>query len=254
MANDDMSKTQYLELAERMVRSLQDGKHDEFETVVEELTDLRETTLFQEVGRLTRELHEALKSFKLDSRLTDIAATEIPDARDRLNYVLTMTDQAAHRTLNAVEASANLTEEFTGKSGHLLEQWQRFRKRELSADQFRQLSRELEDFLALVQDNGTQLQANLSDALMAQDFQDLTGQVIRRVITLVQEVEDGLVDLMRLSRPGGLAEKTAESAEAADKKARDDAKGTGPAIPGQDNEDVVQGQDDVDDLLSSLGF
>lgn len=254
MANDETSKNQYLELAERMVRSLQREQHAEFEQIVEELTDLRETTLFQEVGRLTRELHEALKSFKVDSRLTDIAATEIPDARDRLNYVLTMTDQAAHRTLNAVEASASLTEEFTGKSGYLLEQWQRFRQRELSADQFRQLSRELEDFLGLVQENGTKLQANLSDALMAQDFQDLTGQVIRRVITLVQEVEDGLVDLMRLSRPGASAERTEDSAKAADKKAMDDAKGTGPAIPGQDNEDVVQGQDDVDDLLSSLGF
>lgn len=252
MGSEETTKQRYLALAENLVHSIRNDDDSQFETLVEDLTNLRETALFQEVGRLTRELHEALKSFKVDSRLNDIAANEIPDARDRLNYVLTMTDQAAHRTLNAVEASASLTEEITGNSRDLLERWRRFRRRELSVDEFRELTRELETFLVHIDENGAKIQSNLSDALMAQDFQDLTGQVIRRVIALVQEVEHGLVDLMRLSKR--TAGTTEESKEAADKKASDDARGNGPAIPGQDDGDVLQGQDDVDDLLSSLGF
>lgn len=241
-------KREYLDLARRLVAQIEGGDEGAADHTIEELTHIRETALFRELGSLTRELHEALKSFKVDTRLSDIAANDIPDARERLNHVIDMTEQSAHRTLTAIETSLPLVDEIGARSRHLNEQWQRFRNRDLSADEFRRLSQEVEAFLQLADGHGSTLQRSLSDALMAQDYQDLTGQIIRRVINLVQEVEDGLVELVRISG-ARMSEETPTAAGAED----DLRRGRGPAVPGQDV-DVVSGQDEVDDLLSSLGF
>ena len=242
---------QFVDPAERLLDHIKAGQLDEAGRMLDDMTKLRETQLFKELGTLTRELHEAIKSFRLDTRLSDIASTEMPDAQERLNYVITMTDQAAHRTLNAIEDSLPVVSEMASGSKTLLDQWQRFRRRELSAEEFRQLSRDVETFLGAADEQTQKLQGNLNDALMAQDYQDLTGQIIRRVINLVQEVEHSLVDLIAISgtRMGD------ESRKAADTE--DENKGSqleGPQIPGKETDDVVRGQDDVDDLLSSLGF
>ena len=238
-----------LTLARRLVDSLEAGDHAGAQAIIDEITAIRETELFRELGNLTRELHEALKSFHLDPRLGDIALTEIPDARTRLNHVIDMTEQAAHRTLTAIETSLPLVDEISRRSRELGVEWGRFRRRELSAEQFRALSRRIGDHLDLVAGHGSALQEALSDALMAQGYQDLTGQIIRRVISLVQEVEKGLVELMRVSG----RRMAADSPAPADSGESDGRRVQGPAIEGHD-QGVVHGQDEVDDLLSSLGF
>lgn len=242
-------RTEYLTLARELIERLESGDETAADETIDRLTRLRETELFRELGVLTRSLHEALKSFKVDTRLSDIAANEIPDARQRLNHVIDMTEQAADRTLTAIESALPLAEE-VGTHGHQLgERWRRFRARDMGVEEFRDLSRDLEAFLALAERHGSALQSSLSDALMAQDYQDLTGQIIRRVINLVQELEDSLVDLVRISG----ARMAEEKPVAADNPDESGTRGFGPAVPGQD-EDVVSGQDEVDDLLSSLGF
>ncbi len=241
---------EYLALARKLIEQIGAGEDEAAAVTIDEFTRLRELELFRELGALTRDLHEALKSFRVDTRIGEIAGTEIPDARERLNHVITLTDQAAHRTLTAIEASLPLVGEIGGTARDLRERWQRFRQRDLSVEEFRLLSQEMDSFLDVVDRHGTSVQASLTDALMAQDYQDLTGQIIRRVIGLVQEVEDSLVELVRISG-ARIAE---ENRPAADKKSKEDApKGHGPAVPGQDT-GVVSGQDEVDDLLSSLGF
>ncbi|MCS4502778.1 Protein phosphatase CheZ [wastewater metagenome] len=249
--SDSQRSQEYLALARTLIERVEAGDDPGMQETVDELTRLRESELFQEIGQLTRELHEALKSFRVDSRLTDIAASEIPDARERLNHVIEVTSRAAHRTLEAVETSLPLADEVAARAGTLHERWQQFRRRELSADDFRGLSHDIEAFLAAAADNGKTLHNALSEALMAQDYQDITGQIIRRVITLVQEVEDGLVELVRISG-ARIAEEKPRAADKADERAEQQL--SGPAVPGQDDDDVVSGQDDVDDLLSSLGF
>ncbi|KAB7627163.1 protein phosphatase CheZ [Alkalilimnicola sp. S0819] len=243
---------EYLELARGLIAALEAGEMKDAEGIVDELTQLRETELYKELGMLTRELHESIKSFREDTRLSSMVSSEIPDARDRLNHVITMTDQAAHRTLTAIEESMPLVDEISGKSRELNEQWSRFRRRELSVDEFRELSRELEEYLGFVDAKSGALNSSLTEALMAQDYQDLTGQIIRRVINLVQEMESKLVQLVALA---GKPERAgaSEKPKAADTQ-EDRIKAEGPAIPGKDDVGVVQGQDEVDDLLSSLGF
>lgn len=237
--------------ARLLVQQIEDGKDVEAKQTLEDLAKMREADLFQELGKLTRELHDTLNNFRLDSRITDLAEQDIPDAKERLNYVISMTEQAANKTLNAVEDSLPVSESLQKRSTELHAQWERFRKRDMSADEFRDLSRELDAFFPQVRDNAQTLQRNLSDVLMAQDFQDLTGQIIRRVINLVQDVEQSLVDLIRIS--GRAMMPPAKKADIEPKN----IKAEGPMVPGLDDseaESVLQGQDDVDELLSSLGF
>lgn len=236
--------------ARLLVQQIENGEDVEATQTLEGLAKMRETDLFQELGKLTRELHDTLNNFRLDSRISELAEQEIPDAKERLNYVISMTEQAANKTLNAVEESLPVSESLQQRSAELHEQWDRFRKRDMSAEEFRDLSRELDEFFPQIRDKAQILQSNLSDVLMAQDFQDLTGQIIRRVITLVQDVEQGLVHLIRIS---GRAAVAATPAATPTKN----IKAEGPVVPGVDDiqeEAVLQGQDDVDDLLSSLGF
>ncbi len=172
----------------------------------------------------------------------------MPDAAERLRYVISTTEKAANTTLGAVEESLPLAEKLRADSRHLSEQWEKFNSRQLTVDDFRALSTELSRFLALTQTNSEALHDKLSEVLLAQDYQDLTGQVIRKVITLVNDVEKKLVELLRVS---GYHSRPA--AQDAVEKGRDTAP-QGPVVPGVDQGDLVSGQDDVDDLLSSLGF
>jgi len=232
-----------LELAKELVKQLEAGQQVDAEHTIKKLAGPSENHLFQEVGRLTRELHDAINGFLLDSRITELTEHEIPDASERLSYVITMTEKAANTVLGAVEASLPLADELGSQSKVLATDWDRFKGRELGVEEFRILSQKIEAFLHIAGSHSEQLQGKLSEVLMAQDFQDLTGQVIRQVITLMHDVEDKLVRLVRIS--GGL-ESTSETKPSGGLE--------GPAIPGIDQGDQVNDQDDVDDLLSSLGF
>ena len=231
-----------LQQARALVIELEAGNETEASQILEGLTNRQGNELFLELGRLTRELHEAINDFVNDSRIADLAEREMPDASERLNYVISMTERSANTSLNAVEASLPLANELSCKADALFSDWTRFRERQLPIEEFRVLSHELGDFLQTVTGHAGQLHSKLSEVLMAQDFQDLTGQIIRQVIKLIHDVESKLVQLVRISG-SQLPEKKNEP-----------SKLEGPVIPGVDQGDVLGDQDDVDDLLSSLGF
>jgi chemotaxis protein CheZ len=241
---DTDSKQELLEKAKKLVASIEADDLEAADKTLEELSDFSDSTLFREVGRLTRELHEAINGFLLDAKIADIAQREIPDASERLSYVIEMTEKSANTTLNAVEAALPLSDELGSKAGELSDQWDKFKGRKLSVDDFRVLSDELSSFLDVAKGHSHELHKYLSDVLLAQDFQDLTGQIIRKVITLVTDIEDKLVQLVRISGsklPDTKYQSPSDELE-------------GPVVPGVEQGDVVKGQDDVDDLLSSLGF
>jgi len=242
---DDLKPMDQLQLARNLVASLESGAEHDASDIIDELAGSRDRLLFREVGRLTRELHTAINDFMLDSRIADLAQNEIPDAAERLRYVITMTEQAADTTLSAVEASLPLSEEISNDASRLAERWQKFNSRKLTVGDFRHLSEDLGTFLRATQDNSKRLHDQLSEVLMAQGFQDLTGQIIRRVIDLVSDLEDKLVQLVRIAGSAPQKEEEASGPDIAP---------AGPAVPGVDKGDLVSGQDDVDDLLSSLGF
>lgn len=253
MADVMESQELKLDLARQLVDYLESGNANEAGDIIARLAGFGDNQLFQEIGRLTRELHDAINGFVMDERLVDIAQTEIPNAAERLRYVISTTEEAANTTLEAVEDSLPLADSLRTDAQHLAGQWERFNSRQLSVDDFRELSAELSAFLTSTQANTEELHRKLSEVLLAQGYQDITGQVIRKVIDLVDDVEGKLVQLIRLSGQRYKSEQaTAEPATAVPAAAGIAA--SGPVVPGVDKGDIVNGQDDVDDLLSSLGF
>lgn len=245
MSNNAILNEDNLARAHDLRACMEAGDENGAKEVIDDLTNIRENALYQEVGKLTRELHDAISAFGMDDRITDITEHDIPDARQRLNFVITKTEDAADRTLTAVEESIPICENMENQATEILEGWRQFTQREMDAEGFRKLSKEIDDFLLTQSDGFSTIKGHLNDVLMAQDFQDLTGQIIKRVINLVAEVEGNLVNLIKIAglpeHNPNVQEKTAEELE-------------GPVVPGVDSGDTVSGQDEVDDLLSSLGF
>jgi chemotaxis protein CheZ len=207
-------------------------------------TPQRVPELMDELHDLTCNLRNALERFRFDARLNDLAEKEMPDARARLSHVLTLTNQAAHRTLDLVEQSGPLAERTAREAAELTGSWSRFRARQISPEEFRQLVTRMDEFLSVTRTDSDTVRANLAEVLLAQGYQDLTGQIIRSVITLVAEVEKTLAELTRLAR----GEQSLTAPAPADTR-------QGPAVPGVNPpESVVSDQQDVDALLSDLGM
>jgi chemotaxis protein CheZ len=178
--------------------------------------------------------------------LVDLAEKEVPDARMRLDHVLKLTDEAAHRTMDLVDQSGPLADRTAKGAAEILEMWKRFRARNIAVDEFRDMVTRMDTFLtAASKDMGT-VRGNLAEVLLTQGYQDLSGQIIRGVMKLVSELESALVELVRLSKKGTRSTKDA----AVDTASR----GFGPAVPGVEHGPAVSGQQDVDALLSGLGM
>lgn len=240
-----------LEQAKELVQLLEMGEQDIANQLVQQLGLPGSSELFAEVGKLTRQLHDSLKNFQIDPALSNILEEDIPDAKKRLNHVIDMTEQAANRTMDAVESCLPISDKITAELNLLLPQWQKLMGRKLALGEFKQLCHGIDGFLQETIANSSQLNALLTDVLMAQDYQDLTGQILRRVIELVREVEESLIGLLTAfgnANPQLLEQKPAKT------KVKATAVAEGPIIDAAERDDVVSGQDDVDDLLSSLGF
>ena len=218
---------------------------------LERLTQVRESERSRELLRLSSELRAALDRFALDPRVAVLAAHEVPGARQRLDHVLRLTDEAAHRTLELVEKSFPLAERVEQGARRIQPLWQAFRARTISVPEYRTLLDYLDDFLGSSCADAELVRGNLGGVLLAQGYQDISGQIIRGVMVLVDELETVLVELVRLGRQSSPAQDlpASNAAEAVKSSA-----GFGPVVPGIDHGSAVAGQQDVDSLLSGLGL
>lgn len=248
--------------ASTLLDKLEVGDFAGISSAIVDLNEARNSSLYREVGKLTRGLHEAIVNFELDARQvqggegSEDHASKMANAQDRLDYVIKLTQKSADKTMDMVEEGIPVAAQIGEKATALREDWGRLIRREMDPSEFRGLYHNIDKFLEYSVSSSTQLSEQLNAILLAQDFQDLTGQVIKKVITLVQEVEERLVDLMRMA---GHVEELAGIVGALDqdnanKPEKLDSAAEGPQINAQQRDDVVSGQDDVDDLLSSLGF
>ena len=206
--------------------------------------------MFHRVGQLTRTLHDALRELGYDRNLAS-AVQDLPDARDRLNYIATLTGQAAERVLGAVERGQAAQRGLTQDSAQLAARWEELYAGALSIEEFKALAGQTRGFLRALPQRTGDIDAQLHEIMMAQDFHDLTGQVIGRVVSLAQSLEAQLVALLLDARPESAAQGDARVAAA------QGGAGqwlTGPAINAAGRSDVVANQAQVDELLDSLGF
>jgi chemotaxis protein CheZ len=173
-----------------------------FRAELDALVQRREVELFGELRKLTADLQAALERFSIDSRIVDLAEKEVPNAKHRLDHVLKLTDEAAHKTMDLVEQSGPLAERTAQQAGDIVDSWRRFRRREIAVGEFQQLVVKLDAFLESARNDMEKVRGNLAEVVLAQGYQDLTGQIIRGVMRLVDELESALVELVRLSRTG----------------------------------------------------
>jgi chemotaxis protein CheZ len=232
---------QYGPLAEEFSAALAAGDAARIQEALDAIVQTRESSLFNELRKLTADLQETLKRF----RLSHIANKAMPDARERLDHAIKMTDKAAHRTMDLIEQSAPIADRACQAATALSELWRRFRAQEPGVPDLRAMIERTVEFLTHVQTDAGTVRNNLNEVVMAQGYQDLSGQIIRSVMQLVQPLENALVDLVRLSQ---LENKSGPTGETGIRKT------LGPAIPGLDKGNVVSGQQDVDSMLSKMGL
>jgi len=243
---ESMENTRLL-LAKNLVTALESNDETKADEILDQISGMRESMLFQEVGRLTRQLHDTMNSFALDSKMVELTSKDIPDAKERLHYVIAMTEQAANQTMEVIEHLTPISQELSDQANKLSNKWDRFLAKDMPFEEFKNMSQEITVHFTQTKERVASVQTGLTDILMAQGFQDITGQIIRRVIDLVQEMEHSMVELVRLS---------GEKMNAGATSVVTEPELPGPVVPGVDDKanDVATSQDDVDDLLSSLGF
>ncbi|MCP4596505.1 protein phosphatase CheZ [Neptuniibacter sp.] len=247
--------------AQELVSVLNEGDLSNAMEIIQELHEFRHQVFFSEVGHLTRGLHEAIKAFshelgnslQVDGEEKDDSDA---DAADRLNYVIEVTEKNAHETMDRVDKALSLVDKLDSQS-------ERFKDLLLLVGQLEKEHDTLNgvyDRTCAVKEESEQtievLRTELTDILVSQSYQDITGQLIRRVINLVTNVESHLVGLMEMAakveKLSGIdAQKSVSDAEQDNKK--NPIQAEGPQVK-KDSADVVSNQDEVDDLLSSLGF
>ena len=190
--------------------------------------------VFQQIGSITRLVHDTLAQLGVMPKL-QVATEGLPDARSRLSYIAAKTADAANKVLNSVDAAkadhAHIAEATRGVAARLL------------ADPVRAVaSGAVLNFVQDVEQRTAAIDGHLTDIMMAQDFHDLTGQVVAKVITLATDLEDSLVKLLVSIVPDQAREKVESPAL------------DGPVVNPEGRSDVVANQGEVDDLLASLGF
>ncbi|MHB1086076.1 MAG: protein phosphatase CheZ [Thiobacillus sp.] len=193
------------------------------------------------VGQITRTLHDSLRELGFDKVLEKVSM-DIPDVKDRLNYVVRMTEQAAQRVLNATDNAIPMQERIDAGAGEILSGWEDTLKAPFSESGYRDMATLTMQCLTDMRRDSSATKQQLLDIMMAQDFQDLTGQVVRKVTDLAHVMEKQLINLLLDFSPNDV---------------RKDAGGSmlnGPQINPEGNSDVVADQEQVDDLLDSLGF
>jgi len=252
MSNFAILKLEYSACVEALNEALRTEDEKAFFAAVDHIVQMREPRMLGELRKLTGDMQKALERFSIESKLADIAENEIPDARARLNHVISMTDEAAHTTLDLVEQSGPLAERTAKAAGTLIDMVNAYRAQTTGVQGFEGVARSIdayvpvvravEAFLPTARADSELIRRNLSEVLLAQGYQDLTGQIIRSVMKLVEELEAALTDLSRLS--GDVVEHASMGENA----------GQGPAVPGVTKGEVASGQTDVDALLSGLGM
>lgn len=201
----------------------------------------------QRLGTLTRQLHDSLNGLGLTDKVKSWAG-EIPDAKSRLTYIARLTGEAAEKVLNSVDQAK-------AHHDHIAAETRRIGALIVKDPVAAVAKGHVMNFITDVEESSKEIDKNLTDIMMAQDFHDLTGQVISKVVNLAANIENQLLQLLILTAPSDTPVKPAVVAIIPTKVIEvTDLMLQGPVVNPEGNPDVVKGQSEVDDLLASLGF
>lgn len=232
--------------ATQLVTLLEQGDVGRANELFEQVSRQMQPKIFDEVGKLTRQLHNSVVDFSLDESFSSMVNSSLPDAKERLLYVVDMTAKAANQTMDAVDECIPLAEKHRTQVTEIQPSWERLKNCKIKVGEFRELREKLDNYFSESVIDAQTLNSKLNDILMAQGYQDLTGQVLYKISDLVKEVEENLINLLKVfgQHDDDVVVERIDNCTAPD----------GPVVPSAKQHDVVSGQDEVDDLLSSLGF
>ena len=204
-----------------------------------------EKGMYERLGGIVRLLHDSLRELGYDKALTE-ASSQIMDAQDRLEYVATLTEQAANKVLNTLDDGMPAQDLLSKQAKDMENRWEDLFSGKLSIEQFKALAGDSRQFAQMVSEATEAEKARLLEIMMAQDFQDITGQLIKKVVVITKTVENELTQLLKDSAPPDVKEKLAQKQAAQEQP---QPLMSGPSVP-----TVALDQDSVDDLLADLGF
>jgi chemotaxis protein CheZ len=194
--------------------------------------------MFERLGGIVRLLHDSLRELGYDKALTE-ASSQIVDAQDRLEYVASLTEQAANKVLNTLDDGMPAQDVLSKKAKDMDGRWTALFAGKLSLDEFKTLAGDSKQFAQAVTEATEAEKARLLEIMMAQDFQDITGQLIKKVVAITKAVETDLAQLLRDNAPPAVREKLNKPQ---------------PLMQGPSAPSVALDQNNVDDLLADLGF
>ncbi|MDB5795123.1 MAG: cheZ1 [Noviherbaspirillum sp.] len=203
-------------------------------------TGQSDNPMYERLGGIVRMLHDSLRELGYDRSLSDVAS-QITDAQGRLEYVATLTEQAANKVLNAVDVGMPAQDTLAKAADDMDQRWAQLFEGKLDIVEFKRLAGDSKQFAATVSEATEAEKARLLDIMMAQDFQDITGQLIKKIVAITSVAERELAQLLRDNAPAEI------------RAAMDEPKPVelmqGPSTP-----NAAMGQDDVDSMLAELGF
>ncbi len=210
------------------------------EAAAGEQEDQSDKPMYERLGGIVRLLHDSMRELGYDRSLTDVAE-QIGDAQSRLEHIATLTEQAANKVLNALDSGMPAQDRLQEQAKDINARWTKLYAGQMSIDEFKALAGDSQKFSNAVLESTEAEKARMLEIMMAQDFQDITGQLIKKIVGITAAAERELAQLLRDNAPPEV-------------KAQIDADKpvslmNGPSVGG-----TAMAQDDVDDLLDSLGF
>lgn len=212
------------------------------EAAAEPAPDLSDKPIYLRLGGIVRTLHDSMRELGYDRSLQE-AASQIGDAQGRLEFVATLTEQAANKVLNAIDLGMPAQDALSGKAKNIGGRWDQLFAGQLNIEEFKSLAHDSRGFASTVNDSTEIEKARMLEIMMAQDFQDITGQLIKKIVGITSSIERELAQLLRDNAPPELLTNAPEVKEKPAELM------SGPAADGS-----ALVQNDVDDLLDSLGF
>ncbi|MGK0288797.1 MAG: chemotaxis protein CheZ [bacterium] len=226
---------------EPLLKQLLEGNIEDVEKIEQEISiEIDRNALFSELGSVVRQLFDCRKKLEIDitGQIKSIHTLDMQDATERLTHILEMTDRAAHRTMDLSEVMLNSLDELVPVRNALEEKVQNLLEQETNSS-YKEIFQEVQQYLEKEKEKNDQYQITLTDVLIAQDYQDLTGQVIKRIISLINDTEDKLVDLLKRFNPKIKATE----------QVKEELQGPLPTAS-----EKRFNQDSIDELLEELGF
>jgi len=249
MSQADSLSGRYRSFVADLAGALDANDEAAFRNAFERLRTQLNVEFNPELKRITANAQSALRRFREQARLEVLADQEVPDARRRLAHVVKLTEEAAHRTLDLVDQSSPLIDRMALEAAQLLEEWGLHGSRQLAVATlwperaYESLERALRD--------SERVRRFLSQMLLAQGYQDLSGQIINAVIKLVTELEMVLGQLVVLANGEDTRQMPVLKLEEM-QAAAEFNRGVGPQVPGTAGGEALGSQDDIDALIASV--